>query len=159
MICENSPPPSVCTPASKKYVVSGLINQLAPIAPELSPAGRSTYDVFGNAAFAAANDPYGDVITELRPAPHATNGATGSPPTTGALVVVVGAAVVVVGAVGVVGAAGALGAVGVVVRGGAHAASTAADTVNPTSAHHDARREERCPRIRMAVYRQVAARS
>jgi hypothetical protein len=115
--------------------------------------------VFGNAAFAAANVAYGDVITELRPAPHATNGATGSPPTTGALVVVVGAAVVVVGAVGVVGAAGALGAVGVVVRGGAHAASTAADTVNPTSAHHDARREERCPRIRMAVYRQVAARS
>jgi hypothetical protein len=121
--------------------------------------------LFGNAAFAAANDPYGDVITELRPTPHATNGATGSPPTTGALVVVVGAAVVVVGAVGVVGAAGAagaagaLGAVGVVVRGGAHAASTAADTVNPTSAHHDARREERCPRIRMAVYRQVAARS
>ena len=83
MICENSPPPSVCTPASKKYVVSGLINQFWPIAPELSPAGRSTYDWFGNAAFAAASDEYGDVITALRPAPHATNGGTGSPPTTG----------------------------------------------------------------------------
>jgi hypothetical protein len=150
MICENSPPPSVCTPASKKYVVSA--ESFWPLTPELSPAGNDTNDVFGNAAFAAANDPYGDVITELRPTPHATNGATGSPPTTGALVVVVGA-------VGAAGAAGALGAVGVVVRGGAHAASTAADTVNPTSAHHDARREERCPRIRMAVYRQVAARS
>src|SRR4029079_5401332 len=87
MICENSPPPSVCTPASKKYVVSA--ESFWPLTLELSPAGNDTNDLFGNAAFAAANDPYGDVITDLRPTPHATNGATGSPPTTGALVVVI----------------------------------------------------------------------
>jgi hypothetical protein len=77
----------VCTPASKKYVVSA--ESFWPLTLELSPAGNDTNDLFGNAAFAAANDPYGDVITELRPTPHATNGATGSPPTTGALVVVI----------------------------------------------------------------------
>ena len=61
----------------------------------MSPAGRSTYDWFGNAAFAAANDEYGDVITALRPAPHATNGGTGSPPTTGTVVAGAAGAIVV----------------------------------------------------------------
>jgi hypothetical protein len=120
----------------------------------LSPAGRSTYDWFGNAAFAAANDAYGDDITALRPPPHATNDGTGSPPTTGTVVVVVVVVVVVGGAVGATGATGAAGG-----RGGAHAPSTAADTVNPTSAYQGVRRERRCPRIRMAAYRHPLARS
>ena len=57
----------------------GVIFQFWPMTPELSPAGRSTYDVFGNAAFAAANVVYGEFMTGLRFAPHATNGGAGSP--------------------------------------------------------------------------------